>query len=275
MGDNGSARTAVVASIDLSRQINDLDTLAYALALGSTICGFMGDIPTARGWSDESIALSRRHGFAYTLANITSTEAFLAVLTNQPLPPGVGEEILLAARASGNPWSLGMAFTNVGRIEMMAGRWAEAGRFLEDAVQLFHKIRDKSMANSSRSEIGHLYRQQRRYAEAAAVYSETIQTFQEFNQRAAVAHQLECFGCMAAAQSQPERAARLLGAAEALRQRLKTDMTPLERREYEETMTNLRKQIGPAELAKVWAEGRALTMEQAIQLAVSEWPRNH
>ncbi len=125
------------------------------------------------------------------------------------------------------------------------------------------------MANVSRSEIGHLYRRQGRYAEAAAVYRETIQTFQEFNEQAAVAHQLESFGCMAAAQSQPEHAARLFGAAEALRQRLKTDMTPLERREYEETVTGLRKQMEPAELAKVWAEGRALDMEQAIQLALS------
>ncbi len=274
LGDNGSARTAVVASINLSRQLNNLETLAYALALGSTICGFIGDIPTARAWSQESIALSRRHGFAYTLATVTGVDAFLAVMTGQPVPPGIGEEVLRVARNSGNPWTLGMAFTNVGRMEMMAGRWAEASLLLEESALLFHKIRDKSMANSTRSEIGHLYRRQGRYADAAAVYSETIRTFQELNQQSAIAHELECFGCMAVAQSQPERAARLLGAAEALRQRLKTDMTPLERREYEGTVTSLRKQMEPAEMAKVWAEGRALTMEEAIQLALSYWPKN-
>jgi predicted ATPase/class 3 adenylate cyclase len=270
LGDNGSARTAVVASEALSRQLNDLATLAYALALGSTICGFMGDIPTARAWSHEAIALSRRHGFAYTLATVTGVKAFLAVMTGQPVPPDTGEEVLRAARASGNPWALGMAFTNVGRMEMMAGRWAEAGLLLEESERLFQKIRDKAMANSSHSEIGHLYHRQGRHAEAAAVYRETIRTYQELNQQSAVAHQLESFGCIAVAQSQPERAARLFGAAEALRQRIQSDMTPLERREYEEITTRLRKEMEPEALAKAWTEGRDLTMEQAIQLALAD-----
>ena len=269
LGDNRSAWTVVAASVDLSRKINDLETLAYALYLGSTICGFLGDIPTARAWSKELIALSRQFGLAYTLATVTGVDAFLAVMTGDPIPPGISEEILRVARASGNPWSLGMALTNVGRLEMMAARWAEAGQLLEELALLFQKIWDKDMLNTARSEIGHLYRRQGRYAEAAAIYRETIRTYQEMNQQPAVAHQLECFGSIAVAQSQPERAAKLFGAAEALRHRLKTDMIPVERREYEEIVTRLREQMEPQALEKMWAEGRSMTMEQAIQLALS------
>jgi predicted ATPase/class 3 adenylate cyclase len=269
LGDNESARIAVAASVDLCRQINDLESLAYALALGSTVCGFLGEIPTARAWSQEALALSRQYGFAYTLATVTGIESFLAVMTGQPASPGLTEEMLRVARASGNPWSLGMAFTNAGRIEMVNERWAEAYTFLVESASLFRKMRDKGMYNSSRSEMGHLFRKQGRLADAAVVYRETIQAYHEQSQLSAAAHELECFAFIAVAQDQKARAARLLGAAEALRQRVNTDMTPIERREYEEIVTGLRNRMEPQELAKVWAEGRAMTIEQAIEFALA------
>jgi len=154
---------------------------------------------------------------------------------------------------------------------MAAGRWVEAHQFLEEAASLFHKIRDKSMYNSARSEMGHLLRMQGRYSEAAVVYRETIQAYQEYGENAAAAHELECFAFIAAAQGNSERAVRLLGAAEALRERLNTDMTMIERREYEKVMSGLREQTEDEVLTKIWSEGRAMTMEQAIQLALEPY----
>jgi len=270
IGDNGSARTAIEASVALARRVNATATLAYAMALGSTICGFLGEIDTAQTWSKESTDLSRQHGFAFVLATVVGMEMFLAVLMNRPVPPGFGEETIRTARASGNPWALAMALTNVGRVKMAYGNPAEALPYFEEAAALFQKIRDPSMYNSSRSEMGHLFRKQGRYAEAAAVYRETIYTFQDLGQRAAVAHELECFAYMAAAQGQNERAARLLGAAEALRELTKSDMTAMERRDYEPAVSGLRAHMDRAALAKAWAEGRAMEMKQAIAFALGQ-----
>jgi tetratricopeptide (TPR) repeat protein len=268
-GDNLAARSAIEASIALARQTGAEETLAYALALGATINGFLGDVNTARTWSEESQSLSRRHGFAYILAQVTGVEAFLAVTVNQPVPPGLAEEVMRVARASGNPWALGMAFTNVGRLNMVAGHWAESHQLLAEAAALFQKLRDKSMYNSARSEMGHLLRIQGRYTEAAELYRETIQVYQEMGEQAAVAHELECFAFIAAAQSQKERAACLLGAAEALRESLNTDMTPIERREYEKIVADLNATTEDEVFKRGWSRGSEFTVEQAIQLAVA------
>lgn len=246
-------------------------TLAYALALGATIYGFLGDVNTAQTWSDELHDLSSRYSIAYLLATVAGIELFLPVMMSQPVPPGLAEETLRVARASGNPWVLAMAYNLVGRLEMATGHWAEAASLLEEGASLFHKIRDRSMYTGSRSEMGHLLRMQGNFPEAAVFYAETIQVYQEMSEYAAVAHELECFAFIAAAQGRSERAARLLGAAEALRERLNTDMTPIERREYEAIVSNLRAATNEEFLAKAWFEGRGMTTEQAIQLALEPY----
>ena len=110
-------------------------------------------------------------------------------------------------------------------------------------------------------------RKQGRLPEALAVYRETILVWQELGQRAAIARTLECFAFVAGAQEQNERAAKLLGAAQALRELIDSSMTSLEHLEYDQAMSQLRVQMDEAALAKAWAEGRGMGMEQALELA--------
>ena len=269
LGDNLAARTAIETSITLARKINHTETLAHALAMGATICAFLGDVHTAQTWSQEAISLSRQHGFAYVLATSMFAEMLLAAIMDQPLPPGFEEETLRLARVSGNPWSLTLALTNIGRRKMASGQWVEAAQFLNESASLAKKIRGKSMYNMCRSEMGHLLRKQGNYAEAVAVYRETIQAYQDLGHRAAIAHELECLAFIAGAQNQMIRAATFLGAAEALRELIKSDMIPMEHREYDTVVSSLSNQMDGEEWANAWAEGRAMPMEQAIELALA------
>jgi hypothetical protein len=129
-------------------------------------------------------------------------------------------------------------------------------------------MRDRPFYNSSRSEIGHVFRKQGRHHEAATVYRETIRVWQELGQRAAVAHELECFAFIACAHSQAQIAARLFGAAESLRESVNSPMTAIERAEYDQNISALRAHMDESAFAMAWAEGRALTMEQAITYAL-------
>ena len=130
-------------------------------------------------------------------------------------------------------------------------------------------MRARNLYNASRSEIGHLLRQQGRYQAATAVYAETMRVWQGLGQRPAMAHELECLAFIAAASGQPERGATLFGAAEALREALATPMTAYERREYDQTVAQLRAQTKEATLAASWARGRALTLEAAVSYALA------
>ena len=86
--------------------------------------------------------------------------------------------------------------------------------------------------------------------------------------RAAIAHQLECFALICVGDEEPQRAIRLFGAAEALREKTQSPMTEYEQIEYDQSIDQLRTMLAETEFTALRAEGRALTMEQAIQFAL-------
>jgi hypothetical protein len=99
-------------------------------------------------------------------------------------------------------------------------------------------------------------------------YRETIVAFRDIAQTGAVSHQLECFGFIALAQNQNERALQLFGAASALREKGGTPMTPDEQRYFDEQLQGLRAKLDSMKLDSMWSQGRALTMESAIAYAL-------
>jgi hypothetical protein len=61
-----------------------------------------------------------------------------------------------------------------------------------------------------------------------------------------------------------------LGAAEALRETIGLPLAPVDRAAYERNVAAVRAQFDAASFAAAWAEGRAMTLEQAIAYALSE-----
>ncbi len=119
------------------------------------------------------------------------------------------------------------------------------------------------------SEIAHTQRAKGHYAEAKRTYRDTIKVFQDHGNLPAVAHQLECFAMIAIVEEDPQRAARLFGAADALRERTGHKRTDEEEAEHEQFLGRLRAMLPETEFSALRAEGRTMTMEQAIQLALS------
>jgi hypothetical protein len=149
------------------------------------------------------------------------------------------------------------------------GRFEEARAGFAPLVPIFHDMGDRHRSNMVRSELAHMERLEGHHEEATAMYRETILEWKRLGHRAAVANQLECFAFIAKAKEQPEHAAKLFGAAEALRELINIQMTELERAEYEREVNDLQANMDQKTFASLWTEGRAMTMEQAIQLAVS------
>jgi DNA-binding CsgD family transcriptional regulator len=75
---------------------------------------------------------------------------------------------------------------------------------------------------------------------------------------------LEGLAAVVAAQGQAAWAARLWGAAEALRETLSMPLPPVYRSDYERAVAAARIQLGGQLFAVAWAEGRAMTPDQAL-----------
>ena len=69
---------------------------------------------------------------------------------------------------------------------------------------------------------------------------------------------------------QAERGAKLLGAAEALLEAIGAVMSADDRIVYEQGVASARAQLSEEVFEKAWAEGRAMSMEKAVEYALEE-----
>ena len=89
-----------------------------------------------------------------------------------------------------------------------------------------------------------------------------------------MANQLEYFAFIVKRYEEAERAAKLFGAAQALREIINIPMTKIERVEYDQEVADLRAGMDDQAFLSFWVEGRGLSMEGAIELAL-EKPNFH
>jgi hypothetical protein len=79
-----------------------------------------------------------------------------------------------------------------------------------------------------------------------------------------IASCLEGLAEVAMGQGDPGRAARLFGAAEAVRLAIGAPLPLIQRVPYEQAVASVRAQLGQEAFEAAWAEGQTMSLEQAI-----------
>jgi predicted ATPase/class 3 adenylate cyclase len=167
-------------------------------------------------------------------------------------------------------FQVGMFFLGMGMDERVRGNYTAAKKILEEGLNIFQRIGNTNFTLIMQSELGHLERQTGNLTQARLIYQDTIVGWQDLGNRSAIAHQLECFGFLAIHDEEPQRAPKLFGTAEALRERIQSPMTDYERVEYDQAVAQVRSLLTEAEFNALWAEGRSMSMEQAIEYSLRE-----
>jgi len=270
-GDFPGAVQVFEEAVDLSRQIGEKRSLSQALSYLVNASVYLGFGERGYPRAEEALRLARELGDKFLLGMALINMAGTAALEHgdPKIAQAYGEEGLQLLKEQGNHWAIAYALLGMGRFAARLGNYTEARSRFEDCLPLYTKLNDRHRTIMVRSEVAHLERRQGHIAQAKPLYRETILEWQNLGHRAAIAHELECLAMIAKAQEEEQRAARLFGAAEALRENINTSMTPFERVEYDREVNDLRANMDGLTFVKAWAEGRVLTMEQAIEYALA------
>ena len=104
---------------------------------------------------------------------------------------------------------------------------------------------------------------QSNFVAAVTLYEESLVLYRQMGNNNIVSV-LEGLADMAVRQEQPALAAQLWGAAEALRESLGIPVWPVERADYERSITATRRSLGEKSFTEAWTQGRLRTPEQAL-----------
>jgi predicted ATPase/class 3 adenylate cyclase len=184
-----------------------------------------------------------------------------------------GEELVrqgeAAAQRTGNPYVIGAVSIAHGRVLGRTGRTDAAAERFAAAVARFAEIGDERLSLAARSDLGHALRRGGRLDEAATAYRATIGGWVRLGHRGAVANQLENMAFVAIDRGEPERAARLLGAAEAIREVADAPMALEEGPEHALFVERLHGMLEPLAFETEWQAGRSMSQAEAVAFALA------
>jgi tetratricopeptide (TPR) repeat protein len=255
----------------LLRSLDDKWTLAIALAFHTGGKITTGKFNEAIASIDEALRLAEELGDRYVLGSVMTAASFVEFFVNRDFAKAYTfrEKASELLREHGSRYSYGLTVLGFGELLVQQGQFQKAREELNSAMQTMQEIGSTRHIVNIKSVLAHVMRREGNYLEAIPAYHETIKEWQRMGHRSAVAHQLECLAFIAKSLEQVEKATKLLGAAEALRQKIESDMTLPERKEYEKEVADIKANMDGKEFASLWAEGRSMTMEQAIQFALA------
>jgi tetratricopeptide (TPR) repeat protein len=180
------------------------------------------------------------------------------------------EEAVAIARELGDRRHLAHYFTGLAEVSRYEGDDAEARRLLEEALALSQEVGDKAMFAEELWSLGSLAYRAGDHREACECHRQSLSILRELGDRSKTCRGLEGYAASLGAAGDGPKAARLLGAAEALRAALGSPLPPGERAEHGQWLAAARAALGDEGFAVAWAEGRTMSWEEAVAYALAE-----
>jgi predicted ATPase/class 3 adenylate cyclase len=273
--DVDRATTVLEESLALYRDAEDEAGIAEALLYLGRNARMRQDYQRAEQLEVESLMHFRRLRIAW------GTALALLSLGDVALEQGLLEhstaylqEALALTQDTGLVDHGGWVLYNLGRTAYLQGDYSGALAWLEKGLALFRDLDYTLGVEGTLIELGRAAHAQGYCVQAAQHLIESLALMSEKRfPLSPIADCLDGLAGVAGAQGQPERAVRLFGAAEALRESAGNMLWPAYRTAYDRDVALARAQFDDATFTAAWAAGRAMTLEQAIAYALSDEDR--
>jgi predicted ATPase/DNA-binding CsgD family transcriptional regulator len=280
---------------------------AKALGRGARTRWMLGDYRAAQSWAAESVALSRELGDRQQLGSALPWLGLTLARSAPEDACALGEESVAIFRVLDRPWDLGANLNLLGAIARETGDLARARSALTESVAIIRALDDRLILAQALNNLGRLDFREGKYDDARSRLQECLPLHREHDDLRGVAVALSILGQIAErlgdwvqaeahfrdalalyrdgnhrrgmlsclvglahcrAERDPAEAVRLLGTAAAL-QRAVDSSTAIEDRDLEpRAIERLRAAMDEGGFATVWAEGQAMSIEQAIARAM-------
>ena len=182
------------------------------------------------------------------------------------------EESVALARETGDAFRVAVPLANLGQAESAAGNLERAGQLLQEALSLDEERGDTLAASIDQQSLMAVSLRAGRAPEASEMLSATFDDVVSSGDIELLISHIELAACIAAEFGHGMRAARLVGAAEAMRQKAGMPAPPPDAALLERFLAPARAVVAPDAWESELAAGRALTQQEAITLLTSPGP---
>jgi predicted ATPase/class 3 adenylate cyclase len=282
LGEYRRAAALLEESLQLSQTVSAPRERVWALGWLGVMALYAGENERANALFEEGLALCQELGDAWGITwMLMSMGAVAFAQRDLERATALLEENLVRSREVGDKWVLALTLHNAANVALARRDPERAAPFVDESLAVWRELRDRRGIARSLRNLALVALQRGDCGRAAALCRESLVLFRETGDKRGI---LVCFQRLAGIawdQGRVDRAARLFGAADALRDAmgLRRPFT-YEVESSPDDLAGLRAVLGEAgeseaggpgrKVAAAWAEGRAMTLEQALEYALAE-----
>ena len=267
-GDPDLTKSYYEESFRLAQEVGRPGDVTRALTGLGIIALHQGRYEESRVRFEESLARYREIGDLRGIANLLHNLGDLYILLND-METAINYYLqsLAIREEQDDALMLARSLVGLGIARCHQGHYDEARSRIERGLAISRKLGNtKGIANALHC-LGLALDGQGRGASAWGQYEESLRLRLKIEDRLGVAESLEKYASRAAAQADAPRAARLLGAAETLRESVGLGTLHYDQGEYEATRQATRDRMTDDDFQREWLRGAGMNAEQAVEYA--------
>ena len=268
--DHAAARAFMKESLGLKREHGDKHGVASSLSNLGMVAQYEGDYSQAMVLLEESLAIGRSLGDTKIIAESLMQRGVMAHYQGDYATARRHLEESLAVSRTSNDRDVSPPLGALGYLALDQGDYTRARTAFEERLAIWQEVGYERHIALSVSSLGSLALAEGDYVTARVRFEESLTIWSETGDRGGIAFLLAVFAELAIAEAQPWRALRLAGVAAMLREKHGTPLALGLRAKLEHTLHLVKSAYSGEDEETAWAEGRAMSMEEAISFALEK-----
>ena len=249
---------------------SDVQARERALRAAGRLAITAGDYDIAHGFLAEAVAIARRHDDLPGIAVGTHGLGFLARKRGDYTAASrLLGEALARFQELGDPKGVADTLLSLGVVAHMQDDLPTARAHHQRSLAAYRALGYQKGIAIALGNLGEIALEQRDLDTARRLEEESLAIARQLGDRERVAYALAALAGVAARQGGARRALRLAGAAMALRESIGGTASAAGRGRFERWLEPARRASSPEALAVAQAEGRAMSLDEAIAYAVA------
>jgi predicted ATPase/class 3 adenylate cyclase len=266
------ARATIERILAIPGVDGDPPRLAGALEAAGGIAYWQGDIPATERWYTRCLALRRQLGDEREIANACYNLSFAAWMGGADHPEVSAriellEEATAIYRRLGDKHGVAKSLWAQTDVLYFIKKETDHSRVMAaESIALFRELSDEFGLGWALHQLGSIDVTLRRFDDSRRELEEGLRLFSKVGDLSAIVLFLGDFARLAAASGDLARGVRLSAAAATLQKKSGTDLAKIVN-ELEGNVDNIR-HLGPEESVAAWAEGQAMSADEAVAYAL-------
>jgi predicted ATPase/transcriptional regulator with XRE-family HTH domain len=269
--DLASARQLLEEALSIARRSGDEKEIALALYRLGAAAIRQHDYQTAQSFTEEYLPiyqeLQDQWGIAWGMHDLACFAAAQGHYSE-------AKERLLKSLAKfeelGDRFIAAYVLNGLGELSRLQDDYEQARKHYEESLEILQELRSRSTLATPICNLAWMSLHRGDYRKAKGLFGESLELSDQYGNKYVTALSLAGFAGVLGVTGKPKQAGRLFGGVESLLEGLgmtgRMDLS--DQKEFDHYVAAVRAQLDEAEFTKAWAEGHALTMEQAIAYAL-------